>query len=311
MAGSTRASATADPATADAATGDAASADLAEESWTEEPARSRRRRPRLVRSWSGVFALGATLAILLVAFLADLIAPYDPLLPVGPSLSPPSSEFLMGTDDLGRDLFSGVVHGTRTSTIIALGVGGLALIIGTLVGTVAGYRGGAVDDVLMRITEFFQVLPRFFVAILAVALFGAGLDRLVLVLGFTSWAILARVVRAEVLSLRSRGFVEAAVALGASDRHILRRAILPNAMPPLIVFLTLLLGQVLLLEASLGFLGLSDPNAISWGYLANQAQRFLRIAWWMWLFPGVAIMIAVLALNLLGDALTRDTSGRA
>lgn len=217
----------------------------------------------------------------------------------------------MGTDDLGRDLFSGVVHGTRTSTLVALGVGALAVIIGTLVGTIAGYRGGLVDDILMRITEFFQVLPRFFVAVLAIALFGAGLDRLIIVLGFTSWAILARVIRAEVLSLRSRGFVEAAVALGASDRHILRRAILPNAMAPMIVFLSLLLGQVLLLEASLGFLGLSDPNAISWGYLANQAQRFLRIAWWMWLFPGAAIMIAVIGLNLLGDALTRDSSGRA
>ncbi|CAN5485484.1 ABC transporter permease [soil metagenome] len=251
-----------------------------------------------------------TLAVLAVAVLADVIAPFDPLLPVGPSLSPPSIVYLMGTDDLGRDLFSGVIHGTRTSTIIALGVGAIALVIGTLVGTVAGQRGGLVDDVLMRITEFFQVLPRFFVAVLAVALFGAGLDRLVLVLGLTSWPILARVIRAEVLSLRTRGFVEAAVALGASDLQILRRAILPNAMSPVIVFLTLLLGQVLLLEASLGFLGLSDPNAISWGYLANQAQRFLRIAWWMWLFPGAAIMIAVLALNLLGDALTRDTSGR-
>ncbi len=104
--------------------------------------------------------------------------------------------------------------------------------------------------------------------------------------------------------------MEAAVALGASDTYILRRAILPNAAAPVIVFLALLLGQVLLLEASLGFLGLSDPNAVSWGYLANQAQRFLRIAWWMWLFPGAAIMIAVLGLNLLGDALTRDTSGR-
>lgn len=295
MAGWTPASATAEPV---------------DEPWSGRSSRPGRRLGALVRSRSGAFALIVTLGILAVAVLADVIAPYDPLLPVGPSVAPPSSTHLMGTDDLGRDLFSGVVHGTRTSTIVALGVGVLALAIGTLVGTVAGYRGGLVDDILMRITELFQVLPRFFVAVLAIALFGAGLDRLVVVLGLTSWTILARVIRAEVLSIRSRGFVEAAVAVGASDTYILRRAILPNAMAPVIVFLALLLGQVLLLEASLGFLGLSDPNAVSWGYLANQAQRFLRIAWWMWLFPGAAIMIAVLGLNLLGDALTRDTSGR-
>lgn len=296
MAGWTPASATAEPA---------------EEPWSGTASGPGNRLVALLRTRLGVTALVITLAILAVAALADLIAPFDPLLPVGPSLAPPSSSHLMGTDDLGRDLFSGVVHGTRTSTIIALGVGALAVVIGTLVGTIAGYRGGLVDDILMRITEFFQVLPRFFVAVLAIALFGAGLDRLIVVLGVTSWAVLARVIRAEVLSLRNRGFVEAAVALGASDMHILRHAILPNALAPMVVFLSLLLGQVLLLEASLGFLGLSDPNAISWGYLANQAQRFLRIAWWMWLFPGVAIMIAVIGLNLLGDALTRDSSGRA
>ncbi len=161
MAGWTPASATAEPA---------------EEPWSGTASGPGNRLVALLRTRLGVAALVITLAILAVAALADLIAPFDPLLPVGPSLAPPSSSHLMGTDDLGRDLFSGVVHGTRTSTIIALGVGALAVIIGTLVGTIAGYRGGLVDDILMRITEFFQVLPRFFVAVLAIALFGAGLD---------------------------------------------------------------------------------------------------------------------------------------
>lgn len=259
---------------------------------------------------SGVVGLLLTSAFVSVGVLAPMLTPRDPFAPTGPSLSPPTATFPMGTDALGRDLLSGVVAGTRTSLLVVAGVGILVMVVGVIVGTIAGYRAGRVDDALMRLTELFQVLPRFFLAIVVIALFGPGTDRLILVLGVTSWPVLARVVRAEVLSLRQREFVEAAMAAGATDVRIVVREILPNALPAATVYLGLLLAQVLLIEASLGFLGLGDPNAISWGYLAGQAQRFLRVAWWLSVFPGAAIVAAVLGMNLLGDALTDVFGGR-
>lgn len=271
------------------------------------------RRGLLARVLSGPRgALGFLLLAMVVvaAVLAPWIAPADPFAITGPSLAPPSGAHPMGTDALGRDTFSGVVHGARTSMLVAGVVGVLVLLIGGTVGTVAGYRGGRVDDLLMRLTEFVQVLPVFFLAIVVIALFGPGLDRLILVLGLSSWELLARVVRAEVLALREREFVEAARASGASGIRIVVREILPNALPAALVYLGLLVAQVMLIEASLGFLGLGDPNAISWGYLASEAQQFLRVAWWLSLFPGLAIMAAVLGLNLLADSLTDVLGGR-
>jgi peptide/nickel transport system permease protein len=259
---------------------------------------------RLVRRRAGVVGIVLTGAVVAVGLLAPVLAPFDPFAVVGPSLSPPSAAHPMGTDALGRDLLSGVVFGARTSMLVAGLVGLLVLLIGVVVGTVSSYLGGWVDDALMRVTELFQVLPRFFLAIVVIAFFGASLGLLVLVLGLTSWALLARVVRAEVLSLKEREFVEAARASGASGARIVVQEILPNALPAGLAFLGLILAQVLLIEASLGFIGLGDPNVVSWGYLASQAQRFLRVAWWMSVFPGAAIAVAVLGLNLLSDAVT-------
>lgn len=250
--------------------------------------------------------LGAVLVALLglVGLLAPWLAPHDPFALAGPSLVPPSLAHPMGTDALGRDVSSAVVYGIRTSLVVAAAVGALALAVGVAVGLVAGFAGGRLDDLLMRVTELFQVVPRFFLAIVAIALFGPGIDRLILVLGLTSWTGLARVVRAETLALREMDFVRAARAGGASTRTILLVEILPNAIPPALVLLGLLLGHVLLIEAGLGFLGLGDPNALSLGFLISEAQPFLRVAWWISLFPGLAIMAAVMGLNLLGDALT-------
>jgi peptide/nickel transport system permease protein len=259
---------------------------------------------RILRSPTGAVAVALTGALCVVAFLADRIAPLDPFAPVGTPLLPPSAAHLMGTDDLGRDLFSGVIHGARTSLVIAVAVSAVASLIGILVGAGAGWRGGILDDVLMRLTEFVQVIPRFFLAVVVIALFGPGLDRLILLLALTSWPLMARVVRAEVLSVKSRDFVEAARSLGAPPARILARDILPNALGPTIVVASLNAAGVILLEAGLSFLGLGDPDVVSWGYLANNAQRFLRIAWWMAVFPGVAIALAVLGLNLLGDAVS-------
>lgn len=258
---------------------------------------------------AGVIGLVLTGALVAVGALAPWLAPADPFAVVGPSLAPPGGGHRLGTDALGRDLLSGLVFGARTSLVVAAGVGAIVLVVGTVVGTVSGYLGGWVDDLLMRVTELFQTLPRFFLAVLAIALWGPGIDRLVVVLGLTSWTMVARVVRADVLSLREREFVEAARALGASGVRIVWRELVPNALPAALALLGLVVGHVLLIEASLGFLGLGDPNAMSWGFLAGEAQEFLRVAPWLAAFPGLAILLAVLGLNLLGDALTDALGG--
>jgi peptide/nickel transport system permease protein len=263
----------------------------------------------MLRSRTGILGVGLTSILVLAALIAPALAPFDPFSITGPSLSGPTATHPMGTDALGRDLLSGVLYGARTSLIVAVGTGAIALVLGVLVGATSGYVGGWIDNLLMRITEMFQTLPRFFLAIIVIALFGPGLDRLVLVLGFTSWALLARVLRSEVLAIREEGFVQAAIATGSSDLRIVVREVLPNALPSGIVFLALLMGQVMLIEAGLGFLGLGDPSTMSWGALAGQAQQFLRVAWWLSVFPGAAIVIAVLGMNLLADGLNDALGG--
>lgn len=259
-------------------------------------------RAETFRSPERALGLGLILVLCGVALLADRLAPGDPFAAAGPALRPPSADCLFGTDDLGRDLFTNIVHGLRTSLGIALGVLLLAGTLGIGVGTVAGYRGGWPDDVLMRATEFVQVIPRFFLAVLVIALVGPGVGRLILLLGLTAWPGTARVVRAEVLSLRARPFVEASRALGASPVRTLLREVLPNALPPALVVLSLAAAGAILTEAGLSFLGLGDPAVVSLGYLARNAQQFLRVAWWLAAFPGAAIAATVLALVLLADA---------
>ena len=267
------------------------------------PATARVRGWRVWARVCGSPGVGITGVLIAIALLAGRLAPGDPFASVAPPLQPPSGLHLMGTDDLGRDLFTGVVRGARTSLVVAGAVTVLALLLGVSVGAIAGWRGGLVDDVFMRLTEFVQVVPRFFLAVVAIALFGPGLDRLVLLLGLTSWPLIARVVRAEVWSLKTRDFIEAARGLGAPAARIVWREILPGVLPAAIVVASVNAAGVILLEAGLSFLGLGDPHVVSWGYLANNAQRFLRVAWWMVLFPGAAIALAVLGFNLVGDTL--------
>lgn len=250
---------------------------------------------------AGILGTGLTLTVGVVAVFAGLIAPADPFASAGPALSPPSGDHPMGTDNFGRDIFTGVVHGLRTSMTLVLWVIAISLTIGLVVGMVSGYWGGLVDDLLMRITEVFQAIPLFFLALLVVGFFGAGLDNLILLLGFTSWELLARVVRADTLSLRQREFVEAARACGARERRIVLRHVLPSVFPAAVVVIALVGSRVILIEAALSFLGFGDPNVISLGYLVFNAQAFLQVAWWMSVFPGLAIAVAVLGLNLLGD----------
>jgi peptide/nickel transport system permease protein len=258
------------------------------------------------RCWLGhaparLVGVGLTGVFLAVAVLADWLAPTDPFAAVGPPLQPPSAAYPLGTDDLGRDLLAGIIHGARTSALVVLTVTCVATLVGVPIGALAGYWGGRLDAACLRLTECVQVVPRLFLAVLVVALLGPGLDRLVLVLGLTTWPGLARVVRAETMALTRRAFVEAARALGASPTRLLLRHILPQALPATMVVISSTAASVLLLEAGLAFLGLGDPERMSWGYLAYNAQRFLRVAWWMVAFPGTAMMLAIMGLHLLGD----------
>lgn len=258
--------------------------------------------PSVLQSWPGALGSAITLLFFVVAVLAHEIAPYSPLALDFPALHSPSRTHLMGTDNLGRDIHSAVVHGIRTSAAVVFWVTLLSGTIGLFVGAIAGYRGGAIDDLLMRITELFQAVPRFFLALLTLALLGRGLRTLILLLGITSWTLLARVVRADVLTMRERPYAESARALGASGGRVLLRHIVPNILPAAVVVLALGASRVVLLEASLSFLGLGDPNHISLGFLISNAQRFLGQAWWMSIFPGLAIVVSVFGINLLADA---------
>ena len=266
---------------------------------------------RRLRSPAGRIGIALTAALVALACLASVIAPGDPFAPAGRPLAPPSRAHPMGTDDLGRDLLAAVAHGTRTSLGLAAAVSLLAGAIGVAVGGLAAWRGGWIDDALMHLTEFVQVVPRFFLAVIVIALFGPGLDRVGLLLAVTSWPWIARVVRAEVLSLKTWDFVEAARSLGAGGARVLVRQVLPNALPPAVVVVSLNSAGVILIEAGLSFLGLGDPDVVSLGYLANNAQRFLREAWWMAAFPGATIGVVVLGLNLLGDGLNEVLNPRA
>ena len=261
---------------------------------------------RLRRSPAAVVGLGITTLAAAVAFFNERIARGNPLTTSpGRALEPPSWDHVMGADQLGRDIFTGVVRGAHTSLSLVAAVVVIAGVIGVLVGTMTGLRGGVFDDVVVRLIETVQTVPRFFLAILAVAWFGPGHATLTVLLGLTSWPFLARVVRARTLSLRENEFVDAARCTGASNLRIVSRHLVPNILPDVLVVLALTASRVVLLEASLAFLGLGDPNVMSWGTLINNAQAYLQTAWWMSVFPGLALSVTVVGINLLADGLTQ------
>lgn len=255
------------------------------------------------RNRAATAALAVIVLYLAVAVFAGSVAPRDPLKTTSATLEPPSREFLFGTDDLGRDVFSGVVHGARTSLLIGLSVAVLSGLIGLMIGMVAGYSGGWIDDLLMRLTELFLTPPRFFLALVIAAIFGSSFTNLILILSLTFWPVTARLIRAETLSLRGRDFILGARALGSGSLRILRRELLPHLLPLLITSTVVRTGNVILVEAGLEFLGLGDQTHITWGYLLHNGQHFMRNAWWMVLFPVLAISLLLIALNLVGDEL--------
>ncbi len=266
--------------------------------------RSTRFRRRLLRRPATWLAIVCLLLIVAMAAFAPWITSTHPLDGGLDSLLPPlSNGHWLGTDDLGRDIWTRVVYGTRISLLVGVASAALAVLIGVLVGAVAGYFGGWLDTTLMRIAEFFQTLPRFVLALIVIALFGASVVKMILVIAVLSWPQLARVVRATVASLNQSQFVDAARVVGMPASAIIAREILPNVAAPIVVIGSLDIAAAILIEASLSFFGLGDPNQVSWGAMLNDAQQYLRSAWWMSAFPGLGIALTVLSFNLLGDAL--------
>ncbi|KFC73887.1 ABC-type dipeptide/oligopeptide/nickel transport system, permease component [Bosea sp. LC85] len=260
---------------------------------------------RFARNRGAVVGLIILLVVIVFALLAPSLFPQSPWRTVGrPFLAPFVMErFPLGTDTLGRNIAAGLVHGARVSLMIGVVSTLVALLIGVPLGAVAGYAGGFVDDALMRFTEFFQTIPSFALAIVLVAILQPQLGSIVLAIGVVSWPPVARLVRGEVLSLKTREYVQAAVTIGQSTPRIIFSQVLPNTIAPIIVMGSLMIGSAILLESSLSFLGLGDPNLMSWGYMVGAGRTRLIDAWWISFFPGLAIFLTVLALNLAGEGL--------
>ncbi|MFE6887452.1 ABC transporter permease [Streptomyces sp. NPDC057694] len=269
----------------------------------------------LLRNRLAAVALALLVLIVVCAVFAPLIAPADPnaqnLLA---RLQPPawqsggSSAHLLGTDQLGRDLLSRVVYGTRVSLLVGAGAALLAGVIGTTAGLASGYLGGWTDRVVMRVADVQLAFPAILLALAVVGFVGSGLGYVILVLGITGWVSYARVVRSEVLSLRTRDFITEARAIGVSDLAIMRRHLLPNVMAPLATIGTLHIAAAVVAEASLSYLGLGVPKeTVTWGGMLADGQLYLGTSWWIAVFPGVALMLTSLAINIMGDAL-RDVA---
>ena len=249
--------------------------------------------------------LGLVLVTVVVAggLFAPLLAPYGPFELVGNRLLPPQGAHPFGTDQLGRDVLSGTLYGARASLQVGFLSVAISATLGIVIGSVSGFYGGWLDNALMRMTEIFQVMPRFFLALVIVAVFGADLWGTIFVIGILSWAEIARLVRSEFLTLRERPFVMAARAYGASDAAIIFREILPNALTAVVVAAALQVPSAILLEASLSFIGAGDPSVMSWGRMLNSAQQYMRQAWWTSAFPGLAISLTAFGLALLADGI--------
>ncbi len=260
----------------------------------------RYRRNRVALLGLFIFAI-----VVLMALTAGFVDPGDPLRRAGDPLTAPFVDMAtpLGTDQLGRDILSGLFYGARISLLVGVVATLVAIAIGVIIGALAGYFGGWVDDVLMRVTEAFQTIPNFVLLLTLVAILGSKIEWITLAIGIVSWTAPARMVRAEFMSLRNREFVDAARNLGVSNTSLIFREILPNALPPIIVYASVIMALSILLESALAFLGLGDPNYASWGNMIGQGRAVLRTAWYCAAIPGIAIVLTVLSFSLLGEGL--------
>jgi len=252
-----------------------------------------------------VLALGIITVFIFLSIFGRLLAPYDPIVPdIANKLAPPSAAHWLGTDELGRDILSRVLTGTRISLGIATMILSIAITAGVLIGAVAGYVGGWVDEVLMRITDIFLAFPALILAMGIAASLGRDLKNVIIALTLVYWPWYARLIRGQVLMIRERDFVEAAHAIGMRPSRVLLRHILPNTMAPIIVQATVDVGYAVLATAGLSFIGLgAQPPSPEWGTMIAGARAYFRVAWWYMTFPGIALTLTVIGFNLLGDGL--------
>lgn len=264
---------------------------------------------RFLREPSAVLGSFILSLLIIAAVTAPILAPHDPgltnlkLRNVPPAWSAGgSTDHLLGTDPVGRDILSRIIYGARVSLFVGIVVTLLAAALGVMIGLLAGYYGGKTDDILMRIADLFLVFPFILLAVTIIAVLGAGLTNLIITLVITGWVQYARLVRSQVLSLKSVQYVDSARSAGAGDGRIVFRHILPNLLSSVVVLATLQMAFVLLTEAALSFLGLGvNPSTPTWGTMINDGRNYIYNAWWVITFPGVAILLTVLAINLLGD----------
>jgi peptide/nickel transport system permease protein len=269
---------------------------------------------RLVRRRTALFGAIVVLGVVLAAALAPLVAPFDPLeQDIGQRLKEPGWQDAqgrvhpLGTDHLGRDILSRIVFGARIALVVGLAAVLISGVLGMLIGLLAGYFGGRVDDFLMRLADIQLAFPFILLAIAVIGVLGPSLRNIIIVIGVSSWVVYARVVRGEVLSIREREYVQAAIALGSQHWRVLRHHVLPNTFTPWLVVATLDMARVIVIESALSFLGLGvQPPTPTWGGMLADGRVYLSTAWWLATFPGLAILITVLGINLLGDGL-RDT----
>ncbi|MEK4228226.1 oligopeptide ABC transporter permease [Solibacillus sp. FSL H8-0538] len=261
---------------------------------------------RFFKHKMAVFGLISFIALTLMAIFAPFIAPYDPYAMNSVFGGAPSADHLLGTDQIGRDVLSRLIYASRVSLVVGIGAVSIFVIIGTIVGAVSAYFGGWIDMVFMRITDVFMAFPALMLILVIVSIVGPSLTNLILILGLLGWPAVARLVRGSVLSLKEMDFVKAAVALGYSTPRILFLHILPNAIAPVLVYATFGVASTILMEAALSFLGLGvRPPTASWGNMLTDAQSLTVLTEmpWLWIPPGLMIVIAVLSINFVGDGL--------
>ena len=261
--------------------------------------------PRLRRNHLALIGGGVVLALFVLSLLAPLISPYDPsAINSWKVLSPPSCQHLFGTDELGRDVFSRILYGARVSLKVGFVAVGISVSIGTVIGLTSGYFSGPVDSILMRIVDIMLCFPAFFLILAIITFLEPSIWYIMMVIGLTGWMGVARLVRAETLSIREMDYVLAARCIGCSNIRIMFRHILPNAVSPVLVSATLGIAGAILTESALSFLGIGvQPPTPSWGNILTSGKDYIEFAWWLSLFPGLAILVTVLSYNLLGEGI--------
>ena len=258
---------------------------------------------RFVRHRPAVLGLAILLAVVACALLAPAIHPASPFSLSGQPFQAPFGQYLFGTDQLGRDLAAALLYGARTTLLIGLVATAIAVLVGVTIGGLAGYYGGRVDSWLMRLTEIFQTIPFFLFAILLLAVLTPSIANVIIAIAVVSWPPMARLVRGEFMAMRDREFVLACISMGMSHTRIILRHILPNTLSSIIVTASLMVATAILIESSLSFLGLSDPNVMSWGFIIGAGRTAIRSAWWVCAIPGIAILLTVMSINLVGEGL--------